>query len=57
MTKEQLEQRNKVIDDITNLLRARPFTFEFEVKENPAGIKIVWEVSQEEMDMITGQKA
>ena len=52
MTKEQLEQRNKLIDGIANSLRKSPFTFEFEIKEKPAGIKIVWEVSQEEMDAI-----
>ena len=52
----QDEKREQVIQDITGLLRSNPFTFEFKVKKNPKGIKVIYEVTQEEMDnVIQGQ--
>lgn len=51
MTEEQ--RREQVIQNITGMLRHSPFTFEFKVKKNPQGIKIIYEVTQEEMDAIS----
>lgn len=48
MTNE--EQREKVIQDLTNLLRRNPFTVEFKVKKNPKGIRVIYEVTQEHLD-------
>ena len=48
MTQE--EQREQVIQNITGLLRHNPFTFEFKVKKNPQGIKVIFEVTKEDMD-------
>lgn len=50
MTKEQIDMRNRVIADIVEQLIINPFTFEFKVVKNPKGIKIVHEVTQEQMD-------
>lgn len=50
MTKEQIDMRNRVIADIVEQLIVNPFTFEFKVVKNPKGIKIVHEVTQEQMD-------
>ena len=50
--KEQEEQREKVILGITEMLRQLPFTFEYKVKKKPAGIKVICEVTQEQMDKI-----
>lgn len=48
MTQE--EQREQVIQNVTDMLRHNPFTFEFKVKKKPQCIKIIYEVTQEEMD-------
>lgn len=46
----QDEKREQVIQNIADMLRKNPFTFEFKVKKNPKGIKIICEVAQEQMD-------
>lgn len=48
MTQE--EQREQVVQNITGMLRRNPFTFEFKVKKRPQGIKVIFEVTQQEMD-------
>lgn len=54
MTKEEIA-RQKVIESITGMLQTTPFTFEFKVVKKPKGIKIIHEVTQEEMDVLTRQ--
>lgn len=54
MTKEEIA-RQKVIEGITGMLQTTPFTFEFKVVKEPKGIKIIHEVTQEEMDALTQQ--
>ena len=49
----QEEQREQVIQNITGLLRTNPFSFEFKVVKKPKGIKVIIEVTQEQMDDIT----
>lgn len=44
------EKREQVILSIADELRRNPFTFEFKVKKKPQGIKIIYELTQEEMD-------
>lgn len=44
------EKREQVIQDITEMLRHNPFTFEFKVKKKPQGIKVIYEVTQEDMN-------
>lgn len=46
----QDEKRENVIQNIADMLRINPFTFEFKVKKNPKGIKVIYEVTQEQMD-------
>ena len=50
MTKEEL--REKVIEGIADLLRCSSFSFEYRVKKNPKGIKIISEVTQEQLNAI-----
>lgn len=50
MTKQEIDMRNRVIADIVEQLIVNPFTFEFKVVKNPKGIKIIHEVTQEQMD-------
>ncbi len=47
------EKREQIILNIADAMRREHFTFEFKVKKKPEGIKIVYEVTQEEMDEIT----
>ncbi len=47
---KQDEKREQVIQDIADMLRRNPFAFEFNVKKNPKGIKVIYEVTQEQMD-------
>ena len=49
MTTEE-EKREKAIQNIAEGLRRNPFSVAFKVKKKPAGIKIIFEVTQEEMD-------
>lgn len=44
--------REQTIQDITEILRVSPFTVDFEVKKNPKGIRIINEVTQEQMNEI-----
>jgi len=39
------------------MLRTNPFTFEFKVKNNPKGIKVIYEVTQDEMDAMMEKAA
>ena len=53
MTQE--EQRERVIQDIADMLRRNPFTCEFKVKKKPTGIKVIYEVTQEQLDEMMNQ--
>lgn len=46
------EQREQVILNIADQLRCNPFTVEFKVVEKPKGIKVIHEVTKEEMDAL-----
>ena len=48
MTNE--DPREEAIKKIADMLRHNAFSFEFKVKKNPKGIKIVYEVSEEQMN-------
>lgn len=48
----QEEKREQVIQNIADMLRTNPFIFEFKVKKNPKGIKVIYEVTQDEMDVL-----
>ena len=50
MTEE--EKREQTILNIADAMRREHFTFEFKVKKKPAGIKIIYEVTQEDMNAI-----
>ena len=49
------EKREQIIQNVTEMLRANPFTFEFKVKKNPVGIRVIYEVTQEEMDTLANK--
>lgn len=49
------EKREQVIQGLTNLLQSTPFTVEYKVKKKPAGIKVVIEVTQEQMESLAKQ--
>jgi len=46
------EQREQVVQGIADLLRNHPFTFEYKVKTKPKGIKVIFEVTQEQLTEI-----
>jgi len=48
MTPEQ--QREQTIQQLADLLRVHPFEVEYKVKKKPQGIKVIFEVTQEQMD-------
>jgi hypothetical protein len=50
--KTEEETREQLIEQIADMLRNEPFTFEFKVCKKPKGIKIIYEVTQEGMDCI-----
>lgn len=47
---KQDERREEIILGIEKMLRHLPFTFEYKVKKKPAGIKVICEVTQEQME-------
>ena len=49
------EKREQVIQGLTNLLQSTPFTVEYKVKKKPQGIKVIIEVTQEQMELLTKQ--
>jgi len=46
------EQRERVVQSIADLLRNNQFTYEYKVKAKPKGIKIIFEVTQEQLTEI-----
>ena len=50
MTEE--EKRDEAIRMLIELMKENPFTMEFKVVKKPKGIKIIYEVTQEEMDVL-----
>ena len=44
------ENREQVIQVIADIMRDSGFNLEFKVKKKPAGIKVIIEVTQEQMD-------
>ena len=46
------DKRELIIQNITELLRRNEFSFEFKVVKKPKGLKVTYEVTQEEMDKI-----
>ena len=44
------EKREFAIQSIANMLRRNPFQFEFKVVKKPKGIRIINEVTKEELD-------
>jgi len=58
MTMAQKEEaREQMIQNITEMLRRNTFTFEFKVKKKPQGIKVIYEVTQEELNTMMQQAA
>ena len=51
-TEEKIEQ---AIQGIADMLRTTSFQVEFKVKKKPAGIKVIIEVTQEQMEGIAKQ--
>ena len=50
MTQE--EKRDATIKDLVELLKNNPFSMEFKVVKKPKGIRVIYEMTQEEMDML-----
>ncbi len=44
------KERENLIQMLVGSLQTTPFSVEFKVKKRPAGIKIIYEVTQEYMD-------
>ena len=49
------EKREQIIQGLADMLRKTSFQTEFQVKKKPAGIKVIIEVTQEQMEAITKQ--
>ena len=43
------DPREEVIQKIADMLRHNSFSFEFKAKKNPKGIKVIYEVTEEQM--------
>jgi len=51
---DQEQEREQAVRSIADMLRRSPFTFEFKVSKRPQGIRVIYEVTQEEMDGLRG---
>ena len=52
MANEQDEKREKAINAIVNLLRINSFSVAYKVVKKPKGVKVIYEVTQKEMDEV-----
>ena len=43
------DPREGAIQKVADMLRHNPFSVEFKVKKNPKGIKVIYEVTEEQM--------
>lgn len=48
--KEIKDQRSLLVNRITEMLMSQGFTFEYAVRKHPKGIRIIYEVTQEELN-------
>jgi hypothetical protein len=55
MERYKEEKREQTIQGLADMLRTSPFQVEFKVKKKPAGIKVIIEVTQEQMEGIAKQ--
>ena len=56
MSKEEFEERREqVIQLVTDLLQSTQFTVEYKVKKKPQGIKVIIELTQEQMASLEKQ--
>lgn len=46
------EKRDAAVQSLIGLLKNNPFTMEYKVVKKPKGIKIIFEVTREEMDAL-----
>ena len=51
------EAREQAVESLANLLRTMPFTVEFKVKKKPQGVKVIYEVTQEQMNAMMEKAA
>lgn len=49
-SQEIKDQRKLLVNRITEMLMSHGFTFEYVVRKKPKGIRIIYEVTQEELD-------
>ena len=49
-SQEIKDQRSLLVNRITEMLMSQGFTFEYVVRKHPKGIRIIYEVTQEELD-------
>lgn len=54
--KSEEDAREKAIQYVANMMRDMNFNIEFAVKKKPQGMKIIFEVTQEQMDEIMKRK-
>ena len=50
------QAKEQAVQNIAQLLRNNPFKLELKVVKKPKGIKVIYEVTQEEMDAVTRMK-
>jgi hypothetical protein len=53
----QVEKREQTIQGLTDMLRTTPFQVEFKVKKKPQGIKVIIEVTQEQLGRVMADAA
>ena len=51
------EKKEQVVQMIADLMRTSSFSVEYRVKKKPKGVKIVIEMTQEEMNCLIGNAA
>lgn len=49
------DQREKVIQNVAEMLWHNPFSVEFKVLKHPKGIKVIYEVTEEQMNSMVDE--
>lgn len=52
MAQAENDKIDAIVNQLGKMMHYTPFSIEYQVKKKPQGIKIIFEVSREQMDMV-----
>ena len=56
MTQAENNKIDAIVNQLGKMMHYTPFSIEYQVKKKPQGIKIIFEITQEEMNVLMSKK-